>query len=280
LSIASADPAHTGFKLCPHCGQPIEPMRFDELGQPTTDESETVYRVPRRFCPCTGGQAEEAEIDAEQARLEWLSKARQLTVKLDVGMYGQYRFTTWDAVRQGQNAEEVYRAVSGYVQHVIARRTRRWLYLHGLYGLGKTHLAVAAVRQIAAEMLLEPMVAVWPQHCSAVQQSWDRQQQEAAPTERKLWGMMRRAGVLLLDDIDKQRSSPWALQKLYEVVDYRMINDKLTIITANHAIKDLRSTWESDRDQHIRDTSKAVLSRISGQLYSSVEFAGQDQRWR
>ena len=280
MSIASADPARTGCRVCQHCGQQIEPMRFDELGKPTTDEGETVYRVPRRFCPCPGGQADEAAVEAEQDREAWLSQARQLTVGLEAGLYGRYRFTTWDAVREGQNAEEVYRAVSGYVQHVIAGRTKRWLYLYGLYGLGKTHLAVAAVRQIAAELLLEPVVAVWPQHCSAVQQSWDRQQQESAPTERKLWGMMRRAGILLLDDIDKQRSTPWALQKLYEIVDYRMINDKVTIITANHSIKELRAIWESDGNAHIRDTSKAVLSRISGQIYSSVQFAGQDQRWR
>ncbi len=280
LSINSAGLEPTDFRLCQHCRQPIEPLRFDELGQPTTDPGNTVYSVMPRYCPCPDGQADEAAEDAEQARRDWLVSARQLIYKLDIGKYSEYRFGTWDIERNKPNSQQVYDAVRGYVLNVVDGKTNRWLYLSGPYGTGKTHLAIAAIRQIAAERLLAPYVSVWPQHCSDVQESWDWQKGEHAPTERKLWSDMRNAGVLLIDDIDKQRSTQWAMQKLYEVIDYRVVRDRATIITANHKIKQLRRIWLSSSQEHIKDTGSAILSRISGQLYSSVEFTGDDQRWK
>lgn len=269
----------TGSRLCQHCGQPVQPLRFDEAGQPTTDPAQTVYEVVPRYCSCPGGRAEETAAESEAARQEWLSRARQLIVKLDIGRYSEYRFSTWDNRRNGASSKAAGEAIRSYVADVVAGRTKRWLYLYGPYGVGKTHLAIAATRQIAAESLADPYVAVWPQHCSQVQESWSRSQGEAVTPEHKLWASMRHAGILLLDDIDKQRATPWALQKLYEVVDYRVIRDKPTIITANHSIVALRGEWASAREDHIRDTGAAILSRVAGQIYTSVEFAGKDQRW-
>ena len=278
-SNGSASPERTGSRICAHCQKPVQPLRFDEAGQPTTDPAQVVYSVTPRYCPCPGGQAEEAAAESEAAKKEWLARARQLIIKLDIGRYGEYRFSTWDASRNGDASRSAVEAVRRYVEDVIAKRTKRWLYLYGPYGVGKTHLAIAATRQIAAESLADPYVAVWPQHCSQVQDSWSRSQGEAVTPEHKLWASMRHAGILLLDDIDKQRATPWAIQKLYEVIDYRVVRDKPTIITANHSVAALNAEWLSAKEDHIRDTGAAILSRIAGQLYASVEFAGLDQRW-
>lgn len=261
-------------RLCDHCGQPIPPLLFDKSGQPVAEPALATYSIPRAYCLCPGAQAQRERDESDRAKAEWLTQARQLIAPLDVGKYSDYRFSAWDDSRN-PGAAAARRAIQDYTNDVIAGETKRWLYLWGAYGLGKTHLAIAAVRQIAAEKLWEPQVVVWPQHCSAVKESWDMDSGEAGLTEGKLWALMRRANILLIDDIDKTDTTRWAVQKLYEVVDHRVIRRKATIITANHSIDQLRQLWLKG---DTKDTGLAILSRFSGELYGSVAFTGKDQR--
>ena len=90
--------------------------------------------------------------------------------------------------------------------------------------------------------------------------------------------MARAAGILLIDDVDKIDTTGWAIQKLYEVVDYRLIHLRPTVVTANHSLDQLRRIWGRSRIEHIADTGAAILSRIEGELFTVVEFAGPDQR--
>jgi DNA replication protein DnaC len=266
-------------RLCPHCQQPIPPLLFDEAGQPVDSEAQAAWSIPPEYCPCPAGQQQKELDESRRRQREWFEEAKQLILPLEVGKYGEFKFSTWDPTRPNQNARQVLNAVRTYVDNVINSRTKKWLYLHGSYGLGKTHLAVAALRQIAAERLWEQQLVVWPDHCSQVKESWHANKARATLTEGQLWGLLRRAQILLIDDIDKNNSTQWAMQKLYEVIDYRVIRDKPTIITANHSVAQLRGMWARSQEAHIRDTGMAILSRIAGQLSAIVEFTGQDQRW-
>jgi DNA replication protein DnaC len=264
--------------VCEFCGQEILPQLFDEAGQEVTDREQATYVIPREFCTCPSGRAAKAKHEQILDQQNWLDQARQIITTLETGLYQHFRFSSWDSARY-PGAAQIKQAVSLYVADIVSDRTRRWLYLHGSYGLGKTHLAVAAARQIAAEKLWRPMVAVWPQHCSSVQESWSRDNGEAGPSESQLWGSMRGADLLLLDDIDKTDSNQWSIQKLFEVIDYRVVRKKTTIITANHSLEALRDLWLGSKKEHIRDTGSAILSRIAGELHSTIGFTGEDQRW-
>jgi len=265
--------------VCEYCGQEIQPLLFDESGQPVEEREKATYVIPRDFCTCLAGRKAKEQVEASQDQQLWLEQARLLIEPLETGQYKDFRFSTWDDNRYPQ-AGQVKCAVLSYVRDIVSDRTRRWLYLYGNYGLGKTHLGVAAARQIAAEKLWRPLVAVWPQHCSSVQESWHRDNGESGQSEGQLWGAMRMADILLLDDIDKTDSNRWSTQKLFEVIDYRLIRKKTTIITANHSLEELRKVWLSSQHDHIRDTGAAILSRIAGEVYGKIGFNGQDQRWQ
>jgi len=247
---------------------------FDELARRTGHRSEATFAISPRFHDCPGGRAAEAADESMRSTEAAIAQARQLTIKLDDGKYAQYRFSRWDAGRS-QAAADVARITQDYVTASVAGKTKRWLWMHGPYGTGKTHLAVAATRQIAAQALRKPLAAVWPQHCSLVKESWS---DDDGDTEAQLWGVMRSAGILLLDDVDKIDTTDWAIQKLYEVIDYRVVHQRQTIITANHSLKQLRQIWGRSKREHIRDTGLAILSRIEGELFAIVEFSGADQR--
>jgi len=239
-------------------------------------ESEAEYRIPRRFCDCPDGQRLELDFWRKRDQDERETKARAFLQSLEAGAYANFRLSTWDASLKDTNAAQVYDVVTEYLDHVVNDRTKRWLYLYGeSWGVGKTHMAVAIARKLVIEKLWRPYVAVWPEHCDKVKESWSLDYGEAGETEGKLWGAMRGAGVLVLDDIDKEDATPWAIGKLFDVVNHRVLQNKLTIITGNHSLAELRQLWRTSNRK-----GGAILSRIAGQLYMAVEFTGNDQRWK
>ncbi len=233
--------------------------------------------IQRRRCTCA--DAEQAQHREQQAERERLGQELVRQAGLQHGKRARMTFSAWDAQRNPPWSGQALASVQAYVTEVV-QAGQNWLYLHGPYGVGKTHLAVAAVRRVAFERLWRPQVVVWPAHCSAVQQSWSQDVAEAGPSERQLWNAMQTADLLLIDDIDKRHATPWAMEKLYEVMDYRQEREKPTLITANHGLEELTALWSlANQPEHVRDTGAAILSRIAGQLWGMVELGGTDQRW-
>ena len=246
----------------------MPPLEFELWGE--------AHSLPIRRCNCSAFMAEYEK--REKVRRH--EKAVRLLVEAGLQMPALEKFTfqAWDSKRSSVAAVTVC-AVRQYMAQVETGTDRNWLVLHGPYGTGKTHLSVAGLRKIAYDHLWRPMFAVWPQHCSMVQQSWGSTD---GPSEAALWGQMRGADILVIDDIDKRDPTPWAMGKLYEVIDHRQARRKPTIITANHSLQALEAYWSGKTgkgQEHISDAGGAIVSRIMGQLWKAVEFSGEDQRW-
>jgi DNA replication protein DnaC len=189
---------------------------------------------------------------------------------------------TWDTTRF-PDAARAYDSALSYIQGEAGERN--WLYLHGPYGVGKTHLAVGIIRALIETRLWPAYATVWPEHCAHVQETWDAAY--SGVTEGQLWGRMRDVKLLLIDDIDKRHPSPWAMGKLYEVIERRYRMERATIFTANRSFNDLSAFWSSIdlgkanqwKAVQIADAGSATMSRIVGQLWGTIEMRGKDQRW-
>src|SRR5579859_4367356 len=120
--------------------------------------------------------------------------------------------------------EEAYDAAITF-----AREPKGWLLLIGPNGCGKTHLAAA----IANQSLDDGALVLF----ATVPDLLDHLRAAFAPTATevydKLFGRMREAEVLVLDDLGAQQSTPWANEKLFQLFNYRYNNRFPTIITAN-----------------------------------------------
>lgn len=255
--------------VCRNCGQIVEPLSYDNDGQ--------MFYYRRTFCQCPAGQAKaKAEVD-EMDTNNLQDRIRQLNEEagLGNGLYAQYRFDQWKPAINAPHSLKALKAVKRYVE-TVTMDTNNWLFLYGDYGLGKTHLAIAALRAIALNNEWTARVAVWPQLCQATKESW---RATHGLTESQLWGRVRSARILLLDDLDKTNTSEWAMGKLFDLINQRSTRQLPTIITANHSPKQLQSDWRNSRHEHIRDTGLAVLSRIAQCLWGGVKFEGEDQRW-
>src|SRR2546421_1032075 len=104
-----------------------------------------------------------------------------------------------------------------------------WLVLIGRNGCGKTHLAAAIANQHLVQGSLV-LFATWPDLLDHLRATF-------APTSPvvydQLFSSMREAELLVLDDLGSEQNSPWASEKLFQLLNYRYNSRFPTVITTN-----------------------------------------------
>jgi DNA replication protein DnaC len=105
-----------------------------------------------------------------------------------------------------------------------------WLVFIGGVGCGKTHLAAATANQALANgsRVLFSTVSDLLDHLRATFMP------NATEYYDHLFQEMREAELLVLDDLGAQQSSPWANEKLFQLLNYRYNSRFPTIITTNN----------------------------------------------
>jgi len=135
--------------------------------------------------------------------------------------------------------EKTFGSFNGLIPGVQEAYTTAWEYAHnpdgwllliGTNGCGKTHLAAAA-----ANMLLEQD---WTVLFTTVPDLLDHLRAAYAPSSEvtydSLYTSMREVDVLVLDDLGAQQATPWAEEKLFQLINHRYVSRASTIITTNH----------------------------------------------
>lgn len=133
------------------------------------------------------------------------------------------------------------------------------LVLTGNRGTGKTHLAVGAVMEVRRRNGIRGRFWPFADLLARYRDTFeaDRATESAAAIDAE----MRRTPLLVLDDLGANKSSEWADEAMFRLVDERYRERKPTIITTNLSIKQL---------------PERVMSRLaSGHV---INFTGKDRR--
>ena len=144
-----------------------------------------------------------------------------------------------------------------------------WLLLEGTYGCGKTHLAAAVgnarlekgdlVLFITVPDLLDHLRSTFgPSSETGYDETFDR---------------IRNAQLLMLDDLGAENASPWAQEKLFQLLNHRYSHRLPTVITTNVDLDTLDPRVRS----RLLDNTIISRGKITAPDYRTYIRSEQDQ---
>lgn len=174
-------------------------------------------------CKCTHGEADKER----QSRLLQYSNLGSLT-----------RFTFDNLLPQGRSGSPVSQEQFSRIYQAaksFASDPKGWLILVGPSGCGKTHLAAA----IANERISQG----YPTFFISTPDLLDHLRSAFNPSSEiayeQLFDQVRNAPLLILDDLGAQSATPWAKEKLEQLLTYRFNNELPTIIVTTIPVDQL-----------------------------------------
>lgn len=117
----------------------------------------------------------------------------------------------------------------------FAEKPKGWLVLMGAYGTGKTHLA-AAIGHYRSAMGDEPIFTVVPDLLDHLRATFSP---TSTITYDSVFSQVRTANLLILDDLGTQNATPWAKEKLYQILNYRYETNLPTVITTSATLEEI-----------------------------------------
>ena len=109
----------------------------------------------------------------------------------------------------------------------FAKNPTGWLVFTGGYGTGKTHLA-AAIANSLAEAGTPPLVVMVPDLLDHLRATFSP---NSTNSYDRLFDEVKVSQVLILDDLGSQSTTPWAKEKLFQLLNYRYNLELPTVIT-------------------------------------------------
>jgi DNA replication protein DnaC len=142
---------------------------------------------------------------------------------------------------------------------IFAEKAEGWLVLQGRFGCGKTHLA-AAIANYRLQRGHPVLFVVVPDLLDHLRATY-RPTSEVAYDER--FEQVRTAPLLILDDLGTQSTTPWAQEKLYQIINYRYNARLPTVITTNRELEEIDLRLRS----RLLDTQLTTVVRIRAPDY-------------
>jgi len=131
---------------------------------------------------------------------------------------------------QRENLKEAFRLALDF-----AKSPEGWLVFQGFTGCGKTHLAaaIANYRLKAGEPVKFVVVPDFLDHLRSTFSP------ESLVSYDQVFEEVKNAPLLILDDFGEQSTTPWAQEKLYQVINYRYNARLATVVTTRLTTDDM-----------------------------------------
>jgi DNA replication protein DnaC len=152
----------------------------------------------------------------------------------------------------------------------FAQEPHDWLVLTGDYGSGKTHLA-AAIANYQVSQRQAALFVVVPDLLDHLRATFNPQ---STLTYDKLFEQVRRAPLLILDDLGTESATNWAREKLYQLLNHRYNARLPTVITTSQEIDEIDPRIRS----RMFDASRCQIWGIIAAPYRGQQQSARPRR--
>src|SRR6202451_3038336 len=284
--MAQADCPHcqgSGWKVVERTTEGARALSADKPGTSSQGEPKLVWAVP---CDCTAGDRTERA----------LARAR---------VPERYRHCDFDNYETDNDIENVSpQQIAVFNRSLIQAKlmaqkfakeftpireqAEPGLLLMGPCGVGKTHLAVSALKEI----VLRGYSGLFYDYRELLKEIQDSYNAESQATEMGVLEPVLKAEIFVLDDVGSSKPSLWALETVGHVLNTRYNEKRVTLLTTNFLDSDAAganpagpsavSRLAGMRAPAIDDSlTERVGKRIRSRLYEmcrTVEIFGTDDR--
>lgn len=232
-----------------------------------------IKRIPER-CNCKQAKEYWKEQD-ELERIKLLTKLeierkknmeRLYTLSCMSSRLRNYSFENYKVCNENKTA---YFKAKKYVADLLAGKKSNSLFITGNIGTGKTHLAAS----IANELIKNGQPVIFGTLINLLTEVKDSYSIDGE-YESKIINKYSKIGLLIIDDLGKERPSEWTLEKLFTIINNRYENNLPVIITTNYNREKLRERLACNKNYEIADS---IISRLY-EMCKGINITGKDKR--
>lgn len=253
----------------------------------TNKELSKINSIPK--CEYCGKEKMEKNVGYKNTHMIWVSqcdcydrsykreklKDKGESLKSDIkrrkGIVGERFYNkTFSNFKKELNIK-AYNECLSYVRNLEENlKQGKGLFITGNVGSGKTHLLAAIIDWIA-RMTTRRAYRVWIIFITSVdllaliKYTFDRKNKDDNNTE-ELMSKLEDCDLLIIDDLGTEKTTDWASELFYKIIDSRYSNLKSTIITANLTDQELKEKL-----------SERLISRIY-EMCKGIKLTGKDYR--
>jgi DNA replication protein DnaC len=147
------------------------------------------------------------------------------------------------------------------VAQKFADKPDGWLVLMGTFGTGKTHLA-AAIGHYRSNLGDEPIFSVVPDLLDHLRATFSP---SSTVSYDAVFNQVKTAKLLILDDLGTQNATPWAREKLYQILNFRYETRMPTVITTSSSLEEIDARIRS----RILDERVCLVHKIIAPPYQT-----------
>lgn len=183
----------------------------------------------------------------------WESVQRDLREFSNMDVVGTWTFENFDSSVRGTSV--AYETALQFAQN-----PNGWLVLVGPYGSGKTHLAAAVANHALRTQHMRPIFAVVPDLLDYLRATFAP---DSDSSYDKRFHAVRTTDLLILDDLGTENTTPWAREKLFQIVNHRYMERLPTVFTTNVDLDSLDGRIRS----RLCDTQLSELVYVDAEDY-------------
>jgi DNA replication protein DnaC len=272
----------SGWKVVERTTQGARALAADKQGS-ATGEPKMVWAIP---CDCTAGDRTERVL----ARARVPERYRHCDFENyetdnEIENASRDQLAAWKSSLA--QAKLIVQRFAQEFSPVREMQSEHGLLLMGPCGVGKTHLAVAALKEI----ILRGHSGLFYDYRELLKEIQDSYNAESQATEMGVLEPVLQAGILVLDDIGSSKPSLWALETVGHVLNTRYNEKRVTLLTTNFLDSDAAASGATPpasprligmRSPAVEDSlTERVGKRIRSRLYEmcrTVEIFAPDYR--